>query len=183
MTGRLGCVGGMCALGPPGLAPLPWPIPANLDRCGWGGEGSTRRRQVVSVHPHFSLAAFSLVFTPGTCLWGGLWACRCRGQGAVWCLERLGSSPGHVSSACPCALLTAGTFCVPGAGRPSRVRACTRTAYMGRAAVFMGPGKVCGCLAPGVSGGPGATSCSDLESTFEASGTQRVRHGKPLYRL
>ena len=129
----------------------------------------------MSVHPHFSLAAFSLVFTPGTCLWGDLWACRCQGQGAVWCLERLGSSPGHVSSACPCALLTAGTFRVPGAGRPSRVRACARTAYMGRAAVFMGPGKVCGCLAPGVSGGPGATSCSDLESTFEASGTQRVR--------
>ena len=33
---------------------------------------------------------------------------------------------------------------------------------------------MCGCLAPGVSRGPGATSCSDLESTFEASGTQRV---------
>ena len=89
--------------------------------------------------------------------------------------ETMSPSPGHVSSACPCALLTAGTFRVPGAGRPSRVRACARTAYMGRAAVFMGPGKVCGCLAPGVSGGPGATSCSDLESTFEASGTQRVR--------
>ena len=166
------CWGHVCT-GPPGW--LPCPGPSQLTPTAVGGwRGRDRETAGCGCPPPLCSGRFFPVFTPGTCLWGGLRACRCQGQGAVWCLERLGSSPGHVSSACPRALLTAGTFHVPGAGRPSRVRACSRTAYMGRAAVFMGPGKVCGCLAPGVSGGPGATSCSDLESTFEASGTQRV---------
>lgn len=138
---------------------------------GWGGLGQETPGPSCPLHLLWLL--LPLVFTAGTCLWGGLWACRCQGEESG---VMRGRAAALAASSLPARVprsLPAPSVCPERTGPPGSEPVHGQLTW----AVLQCPWAQGGSMAAGHQEYPGdlvATSCSGLESTFEASGHQRV---------